>query len=266
MDCVGVIGYGHMGRMLVNGFLTSGVLGLDEVVVSSRSRESRDACAAAWPRIGIAGTNRELASRCRTIILAVRPQEIREVLREIVPILDGNEHIVSLAAGVDLGSLEALYPGPVTRVIPTITSAVGQGTTLVCHGRRVETHDARRVEELFSSLGSVMPIREEDLAAATLLSSCGPGLLAAIVEELAGAAARASGLTEDRALLLTMGMVAATAAYLRETGEAPGDLIGEVATGGGVTEVGVKRLRERLPGVFDEAVGAMLDRCNTMGK
>ncbi|WP_332450517.1 pyrroline-5-carboxylate reductase family protein [Methanoculleus sp.] len=266
MDCAGVIGYGHMGRMLVKGFLSSGALSPGEVVVASRSRESRDACAAAWPEIDVAETNRELARRCRTIILAVRPQEIREVLREIVPVLDGDEHIVSLAAGVSLGDLEALYPGPVTRVIPTITSTVGQGTTLVCHGQRVGTDDARRVEEVFSSIGDVMPVREEDLAAATLLSSCGPGLLAAIIEELAGATARASGLPPDRALLLATEMVAGTAAYLRETGRVPGDLVGEVATGGGVTEVGVAVLRERLPGVFDGMVAAMLERCGAVGK
>ena len=89
MDCLGVIGYGQMGSMLVNGFLTSGVLQIDEVVVSSKSKRSLDACAAAWPGIGIAATNAELARRCRTVIIAVRPQEIMTVLREIVPVMDG---------------------------------------------------------------------------------------------------------------------------------------------------------------------------------
>ncbi|KLK87452.1 pyrroline-5-carboxylate reductase [Methanoculleus sediminis] len=266
MDCIGVIGYGHMGGMLVNGFLSSGVLGIDEVVVTSKSRESRDACAAAWPGIGIARANGELARRCRTIILAVRPQEVTEVLREIVPLMDGDEHIVSLAAGIGLAELEGLFSGSVTRVVPTISSTVGQGTTLICHGRQVGMHDALRVEGLFSSIGNVMLVEEEELPAATILSSCGPGLLAAVIEELADAAARASGLSADRALQLATETAAATAAYLRETGETPGDLIGRVATGGGVTEVGVKGIRERLPEVFDEAVAAMLERYGAVGK
>lgn len=264
MDCIGIIGYGHMGSMLVDGFLSSGLLGIDEVVITSRRQESRDACAAAWPGIGIAGANTELARRCRTIILAVRPQEMMEVLREIVPVLDGEEHIVSLAAGISLAEIEGLYPGPVTRVIPTITSTVGQGTTLVCHGRQVG--DVSRVEGLFSSIGSVMLVGEEELPAATILSSCGPGLLAAIIEELAGATARASDLPADRALALATETAAATAAYLQKTGESPGDLVGRVATAGGVTEAGVKELRERLPGVFNEAVAAMLERYGAVGK
>jgi pyrroline-5-carboxylate reductase len=266
MDCTGIIGYGHMGGMLVNGFLSSGVLGIDEVVVTSRSRESRDACAAAWPGIGIARANRELARRCRTIVLAVRPQEIEEVLREIVPVMDGDEHIVSLAAGISLAELEGMFSGSVTRVVPTITSTVGRGTTLICHGRQVGMHDARRVEGLFSSIGNVMLVGEEELPAATILSSCGPGLLAAIIEEFAAATVRASGLTPVQALGLATETAAATAAYLRETGETPGDLVGRVATGGGVTEVGVRGLRERLPEVFDEAVAAMLERYGTVGK
>ena len=265
MDAVGIIGYGHMGRMLVNGFLSSGALSTDEVVVASRSRTSLDACAAAWPGIGIAETNAELARRCRLVVLAVRPREVREVLREIVPAMDGDEHIVSLAAGISLRDLEEAFPGSVTRVVPTVTSAVGQGTTLVCHGRQIGMNDALRVEGLFSSVGNVMLVEEEELAAATLLSSCGPGLLAAVIEELADATARASGLPKDRAVMLTTEMVAATAAYLRETGAAPADLVGEVATGGGVTEAGVQGLRERLPGVFDAVVAAMLERCGTVG-
>jgi len=266
MDYVGIIGYGHMGSMLVSGFLASGVLCIDEVVVASKSQRSRDACAAAWPGIGIAATNRELARRCRTIIIAVRPQEMRSVLCEIVPVMDGDEHIVSLAAGIGLEDLEAAFTGSVTRVVPTATSTVGRGTTLVCHGRQIGMNDALRVEGLFSSIGDVMLVEEEDLPPATLLSSCGPGLLAAIIEELAGATARASGLPKDQAVLLATDMVTATAAYLRETGEAPGDLIEEVATGGGVTEVGVEKFRERLPAVFDEAFAAMLERYGSVGK
>jgi pyrroline-5-carboxylate reductase len=266
MDRVGVIGYGHMGSMLVKGFLASGVLAPGEVVVASRSRESLDACAAAWPGIEIAATNRDLARRCRTIILAVRPQETMAVLKEIVPVMEGNEHIVSLAAGIDLREIGEVYAGPVSRVVPTATSAVGEGTTLVCHGRRVGADGALMVENLFSTIGKVMPVAEEDLAAATLLSSCGPGLLAAIIGELAGATARASSLPPEQALMLATDLLAATAAYLRQTGRTPEDLIEEVATRGGVTEVGVQGLRERLPGVFDEVFAAMLERCGGLGK
>ena len=266
MDHIGVIGYGHMGSMLVSGFLSSGALDIGEVVVTSRSRESRDACAAAWPGIDIAVTNRELARRCRTIIIAVRPQETKDVLREIVPVMEGDEYIVSLAAGISLAELEGLFSGSVTRAVPTITSTLGRGTTLICHGRQVDVQGASRVEGLFSSIGNVMLVEEEELPAATILSSCGPGLLAAIIEELAGAAIRAGGLTPERALLLAIEAAGATAAYLRETGEAPGDLVGRVATAGGVTEAGVKELRERLPEVFDEAVTAMLARYGAVGK
>ena len=266
MNCVGIIGYGHMGSMLVKGFLASGALHADEIVVASRSRQSLDACAAEWPLIGIAATNADLARRCRTIIIAVRPQEVGGVLCEIVPVMDGDEHIVSLAAGIGLKDLEAAFTGSVTRVVPTVTSAVGQGTTLVCHGRQIGMNDALRVEGLFSSIGNVVTVSEDDLPAATLLSSCGPGLLAAVIEELAGATVRTSGISPDRALALATEMAAATAAYLRETDEAPEDLIGEVATGGGITEVGVQGFRERLPAVFDEVFAAMLERYGTVGK
>lgn len=266
MDRVGIIGYGHMGSMLANGFLTSGMLAPGDLVVASRSRRGLAECAAVWPGIAIAATNRDLARRCRTIIVAVRPQETMGVFREIVPVMDGDEHIVSLAAGISLQEIEGVYAGPVSRVVPTATSAVGEGTTLVCHGRRVGTDEAIMVENLFSAVGNVMPVGEEDLPAATLLSSCGPGLLAAIIGELAGATARASNLPPEQALLLATDLLTATAAYLRETGRTPEALIAEVATRGGVTEVGVQGFRDRLPGVFDDVFAAMLERYGTVGK
>ncbi|NLM29055.1 MAG: NAD(P)-binding domain-containing protein [Methanomicrobiales archaeon] len=266
MELTGIIGYGEMGSMLVRGFLSTGVLRVDEVVVSSRSKKSLDACAAAWPGIGIAPANTDLARRCRTIIIAVRPGDVLGVLHEIAPVVEGDEHIISLAAGVSLADLEAVFMGPVTRVIPTITSSIGQGTTLICHGRGVGAGDARRAERLFSPIGDLMLVEEGELPVATFLSSCGPGLLAAIIEELAGAAIRAGGLSPDRALSLATGMVTATAAYIRETGETPPDLIRHVATGGGITGVGVRRLRERLPGVLDETFAAMLQRHDALGE
>ena len=266
MDSLGVIGYGEMGSMLVRGFLSSGALRVDDVMVSSGSQRSLDACAAAWPGIGIAPMNTDLARRCRTIIIAVRPQEVMDVLHEIAPVMEGDVHIVSLAAGVSLANLKTAFTGQITRVIPTITSSVGQGTTLICHGRRVGADAARRVERLFSSIGDLMLVEEDDLPVATLLSSCGPGLLAAIIEELAGAAVRAGGLPPDRALSLATGMVTATAAYIRETGETPPDLIRHVATGGGITGVGVQQLRERLPAVLDAAFAAMLERHDAVGE
>jgi len=266
MDSLGVIGYGEMGSMLVRGFLSSGALRVDDVMVSSGSQKSLDACAAAWPGIGIAPTNTDLARRCRTIIIAVRPQEVMGVLLEIAPAMEGDVHIVSLAAGVSLADLETAFTGQITRVIPTITSSVGQGTTLICHGRRVGADAARRVERLFSSIGDLMLVEEGELPVATLLSSCGPGLLATIIEELAGAAVRAGGLPPDRAVSLVTGMVTATAAYIRETGEAPPDLIQHVATGGGITGAGVQQLRERLPVVLDAAFAAMLERHDAVGE
>ncbi|MEG3056693.1 MAG: hypothetical protein RQM90_11905 [Methanoculleus sp.] len=118
-----------------------------------------------------------LARQCRLIIIAVRPQEIMAVFREIAPVMDGSEHIVSLAAGVGLADLESVFWGSVTRTVPTITSRAWQGTTLICHGHRVGAGDAIRVEELLSSIGDVMLVGEDELAVATLLSAAGRGCL-----------------------------------------------------------------------------------------
>jgi pyrroline-5-carboxylate reductase len=115
-------------------------------VVASGSRSSLEACTKALPGIGIAETNAALAGACRLIFICVRPLDVKGVLEEIVPVMDGDEHIVSLAAGVGIGYLEAVFPGSVTRAMPTVTLEMGLGTTLISHGRQIGLHDADRLE------------------------------------------------------------------------------------------------------------------------
>ncbi len=256
----GIIGYGHMGSMLAEGFLASGVVGQGDLVVASRTRTGPEALRNRCPGITVAGANADLARRCDLIFICVRPPDVQRVLEDIVPALGGDTHLVSIAAAPDLGYLENAYPGPVTRAMPSILSEVGRGTTLICHGSRVNAAEAERVERLFSALGPVFRTAEANLAAATVISGCGPALIAAIAEELVPAVVRGSDLTRDAAARLVRETLIGTAAYVETTGTDFEDLIRRVATPGGITETGVASLREDLPPVLDAMVERMLAR------
>ncbi len=135
--------------------------------------------------------------------------------------------------------------------MPSITSEAGRGITLVCHGRKVSGDAAHRVEHLLSALGRAIEVSEEDLPAATVVSGCGPALIAAILEELAAAARRQSSLSAEEAASLARETFIGTAALLQKTDMSAACLIERVATPGGITEVGVSSLREDLPAAFD---------------
>ncbi|MDN7023440.1 pyrroline-5-carboxylate reductase [Methanoculleus sp. FWC-SCC1] len=256
----GIIGYGHMGSMLAEGFLASGALEQEELVVTSRSLTAAEALRTRYPGITLAADNAGLARRCDLVVLCVRPPDVQRVLDEIIPALRGDEHLVSIAAAPDLKTLEDAYPGPVTRAMPSILSEVGRGTTLIAHESRTRTTEAERVERLFSAIGSVVRVGEENLAAATVISGCGPALIAAISEELLHAAVRGSDLTREDAGRLVRETLIGTAAYLEATGTSLEDLIRRVATPGGITEAGVAALQTDLPPVLDAMFERMLAR------
>lgn len=256
----GIIGYGHMGSVLAEGFLASGALEQKELVVASRRRTGPDTLRARYPGITIAADNADLARRSDLVVICVRPPDMRRVLDEIVPALRGDEHLVSIAAAPDTRTLEDAYAGPVTRAMPSLLSEVGRGTTLIVHGSRTRTAEAERVERLFSAIGSVVRVGEENLAAATVISGCGPALIAAISEELLHAAVRGSDLTREDAGRLVREALTGTAAYLEATGTSLDDLIRRVATPGGITEAGVASLQTDLPPVLDAMFERMLAR------
>jgi pyrroline-5-carboxylate reductase len=256
----GIIGYGHMGSMLAEGFLASGALRPGALVVASRARTGTEALRDRYPAVTVAADNADLARRCDLIFICVRPPHMQRVLDDIVPALGGGEHLVSIAAAPDLGILENAYPGPVTRAMPSILSEVGRGTTLICHGSRVGTAGAERVEQLFGAIGSVARIGKENLAAATVISGCGPALIATVLDAFVQATVRGSNLSRDDAGRLVRETLIGTATYLEATGTDCEDLIRRVATPGGITEAGVASLREDLPPVLDAMVERMLAR------
>lgn len=248
---VGIIGAGHMGSMMAERFLSSGVLEPGEIAVASRSRRGTDPLRERWPDITVLPDNQSLARLCSVIFLCVRPPDIDKVLGEIAPALSGNEHIVSIAAGIPLEHLERRYTGPLSRAMPSATSETGRGITLVCYGREVPGDAALRIEKLLSALGRVIEVSEENLPAATVVSGCGPALIAAIIDELAAAARRQSSLSSEEAAMLARETFIGTAALLQKTDMSAASLVERVATPGGITEVGISSLREDLPAAFD---------------
>jgi len=252
----GFVGYGHMGSMLVNGFIASGALAPGDVAATTRRKGSLNDLAARWPEITIAESIAELGETCSRVVICVRPLDVKGVLRELTPDL----HVVSIAAAVDLASMERVFPGRITRAMPSIASGAGGGITLICHNGRVGDADAREVERLFSTIGEIVTLPEEDMPAAVGITGCGPGLLAAVLQEYVEAGVRHSNLSRKDAEAMVRAMLSGTALLFREQTTAFADLIEQVATPGGITEAGVTPLQRELPQVFDRMFEEMLRR------
>jgi pyrroline-5-carboxylate reductase len=263
IERLGLIGYGSMGQMLLDGFLEAGLAAPSAVSVTTRTESRLLPLRERWPKIACVAEAAGLARRSDQIWVCVEPLEVFGVLKGLRDVLRPDHHLVSIAAGVSLGDIaracRTTWPLKVTKVIPSLTSEVGEGISLVCHNYAVSEGEARTVETLLAGIGTVRRVPESDFQAANLTSTA-PGLIAALCQAFAEAGARRHGLDQDDAARLVAGTLYGTARLLHESGMDFGELTDRVATRGGITAAGVAVLEERLPAVFDEMLSRMGDR------
>ncbi|EIU7103878.1 pyrroline-5-carboxylate reductase, partial [Listeria monocytogenes] len=147
----------------------------------------------------------------------------------------------------------------VSKLIPSITTAVGVGTTLIAHAETVNQTNSSWLETTFEHFGHVMTIREENMDIASDLTSSSPGIIAAIFEQFVEAALRRSSLSDAEVFQMINFALAGTSKLLVEEDYTFSGLIERVATKGGITAEGVELSEEQLPQFFDE----LLDRTQT---
>jgi pyrroline-5-carboxylate reductase len=204
-----------------------------------------------------ASSNRELAEGSDLVILAHKPVHTEEAAEQVG---GAAKAIASIVGTVPTTRLEAAYPGvPVYRFIPNIPVEVGRGVLCYAPGSLAAEGPEDEVLKLFGRAGVVIPLDEAQIDPAMAIMSCGPAFVALVVDSMAAAGAR-HGIERTQATRLVTETMAGTAAYLDANGLDPKELMGRVATPGGVTEKGLKVLEERgLPEAVQAAVNLVVE-------
>ncbi|MCL6610812.1 MAG: pyrroline-5-carboxylate reductase [Peptococcaceae bacterium] len=258
---LGFLGGGAMAGALLAGLTGSGAVAARDLYVSDVSRERLELLKASL-NINILYDNREVVRLADIIILAVKPGIVLSVLREAAGELKPGQTVISIAAGVPLGSLESAAGGEaaVVRVMPNTPALVGEGASAVCPGTRAGSRDVERALAVFNAVGRAVEVPESMMDAVTGLSGSGPAYMFVILEALADAGLR-MGLPRNVAVLLAAQTMLGAAKMLLETGRHPGQLKDMVTTPGGTTIEGLYTLERRgLRGALMEAVEAAAAR------
>lgn len=258
-----LVGAGRMGGAMLEGWMARGLdPALTSVLEPSPSSEIETMAESRGIRL-----NPELESgpAPETMVLAVKPQMMDEVLSEVAPLATQKTLVVSIAAGRTVDSIARHFPSgtPVVRSIPNTPSAIGQGMT-ACYATPAVSEDQRAVcTELLESLGEVAWVEEEGLIdAATAVSGSGPAYAFYLAECLAKAGA-AEGLPEDLAARLAEATVAGAGALMRQSGEPAGRLRENVTSPNGTTAAALSVLMDERAGLeplMRKAVAAAAQR------
>jgi pyrroline-5-carboxylate reductase len=247
---IGIIGLGSMGQMLVNALCKSEAVPPQDLIVFNRTREKAERLQSKY-NVEIATSAQEVCERSDLFFVCTKPLDILPLLKELT--IPATTHVISVAAGVGIEDLESVHTGPVSKVIPTVTSQELSGVSLFTCSSRLFVEQKQQLIALLASIGVAQEISEEEIETATILTSSGPGLLAGIMESFAQAAVRKTpGLSIDTARSMLVETMLGTAKLLQQEQLGFDQLIERVATKGGITEEGLRVLDKRLPEGFDE--------------
>jgi len=261
---VGVIGCGNMGSALARGMVEARLLPARRIAgydadASKVLRLSRAL------KIKAARSIREAAA-CSVVLLAVKPQQMGEVLAEIRPFLGHRPLLVSIAAGVRTGWIErrAGRGVPVVRVMPNTPALVKKGISAITAGRSAGARHRVIAEKIFGSVGETVRVPERLMDAVTAVSGSGPAYFFYLMEQMASAG-RQLGLPAGTAKRLAAVTARGAARLATCGGEDPAAFRKKVTSKGGTTEAAFKVFeRKGLGKILQEGIRAAARRAKEL--
>lgn len=255
-----IVGGGRMGEALLGGLVRAGrepaTLGVVEP-----DDDRRRHLAARFPGVTVAAD----ALAGEGAVLAVKPADVVGAAEAMVAA--GVERVLSIAAGVDLATVEGVTgPRPVVRAMPNTPALVGAGAAAVAAGTHAGEADVAWAEEVLGAVGVVVRVPEHLLDAVTGLSGSGPAYVFLVAEALVEAGVLA-GLPRPTATALTVQTLLGSARLLAEGDEGPEALRAAVTSPGGTTAAGLAVLEAHgVRSALLEAVGAAAARARELGR
>ena len=249
------VGAGNMAEAIVSGMLAGGFCTPEKIVMTDVLPER---LADLENEYGVTvSADNGTVQNAEIVVLAVKPQSLPDVLAEIAPMLRPETLVVSIAAGVSTGAIEAaLGTGRrVVRAMPNTPALVGQGASAIAAGSCADEADLEVAEAILQCVGLTVRIGEKDMDAVTALSGSGPAYVFYLLEGMLAAADEA-GLDPDTARRLALKTVEGAARLMTDSGETAEALRKKVTSKGGTTEAALRVLDEA--GVRETLVRAVL--------
>lgn len=223
--------------------LQSKIAAAHEVFASDISAERRQLLKTRYG-INLYSKNAVIPGSAETLVLAVKPQQVDAVLKELAPRVTAEHLVISIAAGKKVDGIEALLPeARVVRVMPNMACLVAEAMSVFCLGSKALAADSATATKLLSCFGKVVELPEDQFDVVTALSGSGPAFLAYLLNGMVDAGVQ-EGLQPQVALLLAEQTMLGTAKLLIEKGIDPKELISSVASAKGTTAAGLAVLEK----------------------
>ena len=196
------------------------------------------------------------------VLLGVKPQMLSDLTDDIAKTIKPGTVVVSILAGIEIATLDRLFPGGKTvRLMPNLGVALGK-SPLGLYSDALSDEERNALTRWMNAIGTAEWIdREADMDLVAALAGSGPAYVYRFTDALAVAAHRL-GLPQDQAARMALATVEGAAALAAGAEDDPGALADKVASPGGSTREGLNVLDadERLVTLLTEVLEAARDR------
>ncbi len=264
---IAFIGGGNMATSLIGGLINGHVLP-QNIWISEPDADKRQLLAA---RFGVrAVADNTTAAGADIVILAVKPQVMLAVAREIQPVmLKHKPLIITIAAGVRMASLARNLGDdlPIVRAMPNTPALLQTGATALIANAHVSLGQRSSAESIMRSVGLTLWLESEDLMdAVTAVSGSGPAYFFLLMEMLQEAAQQ-QGLDATSARLLVLQTALGAAKMALESDQDPQALRRQVTSPGGTTERAISTLLDgNIQDLFNRAVADATQRSRELAQ
>ena len=255
-----------MATALAQGFIRKNLATSQEIFASDISETARQTFSKATGS-ALFSDNIQLLAQAEIIVLAIKPQQAKELLIQLSKNF-ANKLLISIAAGISIAQLENWIDpkARVIRIMPNTPALVGASASAFALGQRATQEDAKLVKDLFQAVGLVVEVEEEKLDAVTGLSGSGPAYFFAAIEALTEGGVL-EGLTRELAQQLIVQTMLGAAKMIQETGQSPTQLREAVTSPKGTTLEGLKILKDRqVQEAYIDAVKAATRRSKELSQ
>ncbi len=236
---IGFIGGGIMAEALIKSLLAKGVVKPAEVAVSDISIQTRKYLTKIY-KVSTLEDNLSAIKNVEVVVLAIKPQDLEKVMKQLKNKLKPAQMVLSIIAGVTLDNLQADLNHPyIVRSMPNMPAQIGAGITVWTGTAKLTAAQSKMALSILAAIGAEIHVSNEKyIDMATAISGSGPAYFFLIIEALTDAGVHI-GLPRSIAEKLAVETMIGSGRTIQVTGKHPAELKNMVTSPGGTTTEGL---------------------------
>lgn len=264
---IAFIGSGNMAEAMISAVIDRGLIAPRDITASDIS-DTRRLYIEQEYGITVVSSNRQALSGSDIVVLAIKPQNLTEVMAELSGELQPGQMVISVIAGARIETLRlGLNHVCIVRVMPNTPAQIGQGMSIWMATAEVTEEQKNWAGSILGAMGKEIYVSDEQyMDMATAISGSGPGYVFLFIECLIEAAVHI-GLPHDMARELVLQTVLGSAQFAEKSGKPPAELRRMVTSPGGTTAAALLQFEQgQLSELVRQAVSAAHQRAKELGQ